>query len=357
MATTPNTPQMANSNMPRPSTLSPESVNHSQSAEVLMQSLMYQEPQFYPDEFGFPSMPEQFHELSPGTLRGTSIPTTSSPSVDEMFEASVAGAQSTLGLPDYTHFNFHNELPSFADMMAVSTDATAANSPVLEFNAAFNAQVNNALLQDFQNYQLQYRRHSLMALDTSTSHDFDFTNRRASVINSTMPSPYFGSQVAFSPPLTVNTPNSPPAPASRRNSNSLVSLIRRSSLGGHHLNTVQAAAGGSNTPSPKKQRFKPKEGELDLLMGFFEQNPFPDRTQRKRLAEQLKLEPKQILFWFQNRRATLKMNGIIVMKPKSPNAATTGSYGYSPEDLPNLTPLMPNNTFFFVEQDEKLPTL
>ncbi|KAI8834275.1 homeobox domain-containing protein, partial [Chytriomyces cf. hyalinus JEL632] len=52
----------------------------------------------------------------------------------------------------------------------------------------------------------------------------------------------------------------------------------------------------------KKQRFKPNENELNLLMSFFESNPFPDRTQRGQLAIQLGLEPKQILFWFQNRR-------------------------------------------------------
>ncbi|KAI8610911.1 Homeodomain-like protein, partial [Chytriomyces sp. MP71] len=55
-----------------------------------------------------------------------------------------------------------------------------------------------------------------------------------------------------------------------------------------------------------KMRFRATEAELTFLLSVFEANPFPSTRQRIQLAEKLNLDPKQILFWFQNRRATLK---------------------------------------------------
>ncbi|ORY52331.1 hypothetical protein BCR33DRAFT_631163, partial [Rhizoclosmatium globosum] len=56
----------------------------------------------------------------------------------------------------------------------------------------------------------------------------------------------------------------------------------------------------------KNNRFKAKDNDLKCLMAVFEKNPFPSVSLRKKLAERLGLEQKQVQFWFQNRRATLK---------------------------------------------------
>ncbi|KAJ3266754.1 hypothetical protein HDU77_010862 [Chytriomyces hyalinus] len=63
-------------------------------------------------------------------------------------------------------------------------------------------------------------------------------------------------------------------------------------------------------------RFKPTESELALLMGVFLKNPFPSTNLRKKLADKLNLEPRQIQFWFQNRRALVKATGVSLHKPK-----------------------------------------
>ncbi|KAI8839416.1 Homeodomain-like protein, partial [Chytriomyces cf. hyalinus JEL632] len=56
----------------------------------------------------------------------------------------------------------------------------------------------------------------------------------------------------------------------------------------------------------KNNRFKAKDNDLKCLMAVFEKNPFPSTALRLSLAKKLNLEAKQVQFWFQNRRATLK---------------------------------------------------
>ncbi|TPX53270.1 hypothetical protein CcCBS67573_g09730 [Chytriomyces confervae] len=187
--------------------------------------------------------------------------------------------------------------------------------------------------------------------------------RRPSVVSSAMSSPYYGHLSAAAAMTCPSTPEMryfssesqiasddmlysqayQPAPVVSGKRASLVNMIRRNSMmgsAGHNVNQSNPANNGAAAPPAKKQRFKPNENELNLLMSFFEANPFPDRTQRGQLAIQLGLEPKQILFWFQNRRATLKMNGIHVVKPNAPGDAA-GRAG--------LMPLMAESAFFFVE--------
>ncbi|KAI8831051.1 hypothetical protein BJ741DRAFT_514354, partial [Chytriomyces cf. hyalinus JEL632] len=53
----------------------------------------------------------------------------------------------------------------------------------------------------------------------------------------------------------------------------------------------------------KPGKFKPTESQLALLVGLFEKNPFPSAALRSSLADTLGVQPKQIRFWFQNRRA------------------------------------------------------
>ncbi|KAI8828200.1 hypothetical protein BJ741DRAFT_514677, partial [Chytriomyces cf. hyalinus JEL632] len=52
----------------------------------------------------------------------------------------------------------------------------------------------------------------------------------------------------------------------------------------------------------KAQKFKPTEAQLSTLVGVFEKNPFPSAALRSHLAELLQIQPKQVRFWFQNRR-------------------------------------------------------
>ncbi|KAI9351216.1 hypothetical protein BDR26DRAFT_420245 [Obelidium mucronatum] len=97
----------------------------------------------------------------------------------------------------------------------------------------------------------------------------------------------------------------------------------------------------------KKMRFRATEAELDFLLTVFESNPFPSTRQRIQLAEKLSLDPKQILFWFQNRRATLKSNGIVAVKPKKTAAAT--SLAFRGKNC-TLSPLSAENPFFYVAE-------
>ncbi|KAI8612677.1 hypothetical protein BC830DRAFT_541158 [Chytriomyces sp. MP71] len=71
----------------------------------------------------------------------------------------------------------------------------------------------------------------------------------------------------------------------------------------------------------KPARFKPTQAELSLLLGVFAKNPFPSTSLRKKLAEKLNLEPRQIQFWFQNRRALVKATGVVLQKPKKDERA------------------------------------
>ncbi|KAJ3069429.1 hypothetical protein HDU98_007490 [Podochytrium sp. JEL0797] len=83
-------------------------------------------------------------------------------------------------------------------------------------------------------------------------------------------------------------------------------------------NTATAAGSPSTSTSPStaKPRFKPTETETTLLSTIFQKNPFPSTPLRLKLAHRLGLEPKQVQFWFQNRRAILKSFGVHVVKPK-----------------------------------------
>ncbi|KAJ3025242.1 UNVERIFIED_CONTAM: hypothetical protein HDU68_007334 [Siphonaria sp. JEL0065] len=90
-----------------------------------------------------------------------------------------------------------------------------------------------------------------------------------------------------------------------------------------------------NSGMAKPPRFKPSEAELALLNGVFHKNPYPNASTRKRLADKLGLEMKQIQFWFQNRRALSKANGTPVSKPKKQKESSSSS---TPEAEPVKEP-------------------
>ncbi|KAJ3025239.1 UNVERIFIED_CONTAM: hypothetical protein HDU68_007331 [Siphonaria sp. JEL0065] len=113
---------------------------------------------------------------------------------------------------------------------------------------------------------------------------------------------------------------------------------------------IRSSSNTDNNSDSKKNRFKATEAELPILSAVFEKNPFPSAVLRKKLADRLGLEVKQIQFWFQNRRATLKINGIHVIKPKKTN---TPSASFKPK--PALSPLTEGNPYFFVEHNSSKP--
>ncbi|KAJ3025245.1 UNVERIFIED_CONTAM: hypothetical protein HDU68_007337 [Siphonaria sp. JEL0065] len=97
------------------------------------------------------------------------------------------------------------------------------------------------------------------------------------------------------------------------------------------------------------QKFKPTESQLSTLIGVFEKNPFPSATLRNHLADMLDIQPKQVRFWFQNRRATYKINGVYVIKPKRSKSGEIVTMGIeSGPNEPTLAPIS-ESQYFFVE--------
>ncbi|KAI9351224.1 hypothetical protein BDR26DRAFT_929718 [Obelidium mucronatum] len=126
------------------------------------------------------------------------------------------------------------------------------------------------------------------------------------------------------PPPPLNSSNTSILQAPAPTENKLVSL----------LDPTQALK--------KTNRFKAKDSDLKMLMAVFEKNPFPSSVLRKKLADRLKMDQKQVQFWFQNRRATLKVNGIHVLKPKARE-------GQGVNGKPNLVPLTSKSDYFYVD--------
>ncbi|ORY47833.1 Homeodomain-like protein, partial [Rhizoclosmatium globosum] len=58
--------------------------------------------------------------------------------------------------------------------------------------------------------------------------------------------------------------------------------------------------------SSKKPRFRATPTELAFLLKIFESNPFPSTKFRAQIAAKLNLTERQVMFWFQNRRSSLR---------------------------------------------------
>ncbi|KAI8845721.1 hypothetical protein BJ741DRAFT_585632 [Chytriomyces cf. hyalinus JEL632] len=107
----------------------------------------------------------------------------------------------------------------------------------------------------------------------------------------------------------------------------------------------------------KPGKFRPTESQLAMLASLFEKNPFPSATLRTSLADAMGVQPKQIRFWFQNRRATYKINGIHVLKPnavvgRKHGAVASIAGGVKEEEL-DLELVSNENPFFYVEKGRR----
>ncbi|KAI8610913.1 hypothetical protein BC830DRAFT_1143636 [Chytriomyces sp. MP71] len=112
----------------------------------------------------------------------------------------------------------------------------------------------------------------------------------------------------------------------------------------HILSRRNSMESGSGKPA----RFKPSETELAMLTAIFQKNPFPSAALRKKLAEKMGLDMKQVQFWFQNRRQTMVKSGIHVLKPKKGNSGVPSAAVLSKKRM-SLTPLSADNAYFYVE--------
>ncbi|KAJ3292354.1 hypothetical protein HDU79_001497 [Rhizoclosmatium sp. JEL0117] len=86
-----------------------------------------------------------------------------------------------------------------------------------------------------------------------------------------------------------------------------------------------------SSSSSKKPRFRATPTELAFLLKIFESNPFPSTKFRAQIAAKLNLTERQVMFWFQNRRSSLRLNGVVAVKGSSP--ATVAGPGVDVKEL------------------------
>nr|QRK14276.1 homeobox-leucine zipper protein [Actinidia deliciosa] len=75
---------------------------------------------------------------------------------------------------------------------------------------------------------------------------------------------------------------------------------------------IMEAPSGDDDPDPtqraKRKRYhRHTQHQIQEMESFFKECPHPDDKQRKELSRELRLEPLQIKFWFQNKRTQMKM--------------------------------------------------
>ncbi|KAI8613257.1 hypothetical protein BC830DRAFT_1133090 [Chytriomyces sp. MP71] len=126
------------------------------------------------------------------------------------------------------------------------------------------------------------------------------------------------------------------------------------------VSAAEAEEGSAPLPSlstGKPAKFKPTEHQLSTLISVFEKNPFPSAALRTTLSEMLRIQPKQVRFWFQNRRATYKINGVHVLKPRKTKSGdvkvpvlVNGKDGQEVD----LAPISSENPYFYVEKGRRV---
>ncbi|KAI8610914.1 hypothetical protein BC830DRAFT_1221359, partial [Chytriomyces sp. MP71] len=107
----------------------------------------------------------------------------------------------------------------------------------------------------------------------------------------------------------------------------------------------------------KGARFRPTEEELEMLTAIFAKNPFPSSTLRQKLADRMGLDIKQVQFCTQHehtttRRATMKAQGIHVLKPSKKDNSTPCFLG---KRKMSLTPLSLDSAYFYVKTETASP--
>ncbi|TPX66513.1 hypothetical protein CcCBS67573_g07807 [Chytriomyces confervae] len=165
-----------------------------------------------------------------------------------------------------------------------------------------------------------------------------------------MPQPTSSSNTTSSSPATPRrdsifnkTTNAKPARSTLKIANEagLDVVLSTPPTSPQHVIARRASIDKNNKPA----RFKPTDTELVMLTAIFQKNPFPSTSLRKKLADKMGLDIKQVQFWFQNRRATMKTSGVHVIKPKR---GTASSVHLTKKRL-SLSPLSNESPYFYVE--------
>ena len=76
----------------------------------------------------------------------------------------------------------------------------------------------------------------------------------------------------------------------------------------------------------EKAKWKCTDEERAILEGVYRLNPAPDTPTKRKLAVQMRVAPRKIQTWFQNRRARERRMGGEVVRPPS-HAAGVGGHG------------------------------
>ncbi|EXC36218.1 Homeobox-leucine zipper protein ROC6 [Morus notabilis] len=69
----------------------------------------------------------------------------------------------------------------------------------------------------------------------------------------------------------------------------------------------QLQAANSNSRKGKKKYHRHNAYQIQRLEAVFKEFPHPDENQRRELGRELGLDPKQVKFWFQNKRTQTKV--------------------------------------------------
>ncbi|KAJ9179203.1 hypothetical protein P3X46_011018 [Hevea brasiliensis] len=76
---------------------------------------------------------------------------------------------------------------------------------------------------------------------------------------------------------------------------------------GEHDDDDDAAAGDDKNKKKKRKKYHRHTAEqIREMEALFKESPHPDEKQRQQLSKQLGLAPRQVKFWFQNRRTQIK---------------------------------------------------
>ncbi|KAI9351220.1 hypothetical protein BDR26DRAFT_850686 [Obelidium mucronatum] len=249
-------------------------------------------------------------------------------------------------------FGSHSEFVPFEFETMVQVVSQQQQQVPCEYTAAFSPSQDSSSYNMFQT-------------------DFDFLSTPQTLISSIHTSPLLVNSSVPSPPsmeprhvprdtsttsFCNSTINPLLAPKRFTNLKSLENEAGLELLGNFPLtpHTVVERRRRSVSTSGKFTRFKPTELEADLLNALFQKNPFPSAQLRKKLADRFGLDMKQVQFWFQNRRAAMKMSGIHVLKPRKADGEVLEEefeveVGVAKRKV-SLSPLCQDSPFFYVEK-------